>query len=101
MDILFIGSSIYAGKIDAGLRRFLEQIPAGAVKKAVVFGTSAGKKSALAEIRGILVPKGIQVSNNEFHCKGSFLFAHRGRPNTDDIESAKTFAEKIVTGGQQ
>ncbi len=94
-DVLFIGGSIYAGKIDGSLRQFLQELSAFQVSKAVVFGTSAGKKTALPEIKSILGPKGISVSDEEYHCKGSFLLANKGRPNVEDLMHAEAFARKI------
>lgn len=94
-DILFVGASIYAGSIDGKLRVFLETIQPGQVKTVVVFGTAAGKKTALPEIKALLKPKGITVSDDVFHCSGSFLFANRGRPNAEDLENAESFAKSI------
>ncbi|MDL2300418.1 flavodoxin [Clostridiaceae bacterium OttesenSCG-928-D20] len=94
-DILFVGASIYAGKIDARLRSFLEIIKPEQVKTVVVFGTAAGNKTALPEIKALLEPKGIFVSSDVFHCNGSFLFANRGRPNAEDLKNAESFAKKI------
>lgn len=98
VDILFIGASIYAGTIDGTLRRFLTGLKPSQVKNAVVFGTSAGKKTALPEIRSILEPNGVAVSGDEFHCRGSFLFANRGRPNEEDLKQAEVFAKKTCGG---
>ena len=94
-DILFIGASLYVGSIDSNMRTFLSNLNPERVKKAVVFGTGAGKKSALAEIKSILEPKGIIVSEDFFHCNGSFLFSHKGRPNADDLRAAEDFAIRI------
>ncbi|CAB1252763.1 Flavodoxin [Ruminococcaceae bacterium BL-6] len=94
VDTLYVGASIYAGAIDGRLRRFLAGLKPSQVKCVVVFGTSAGKKTALPEIKSILEPKGIGVSNDEFHCRGSFLFANRGRPDGEDLRQAEAFAER-------
>jgi flavodoxin len=99
-DILFIGASIYAGRIDGGLRQFLQALDQKQAAKAVVFGTSAaGGKTALAEIKAILEPKGIPVAQETFHCKGSFLLVNLGRPNADDLKQAEDFAGRICAGG--
>lgn len=95
MDILFVGASIYAGNIDGKLRTFLTSLKPSQVKTVVLFGTSAGKKTALQEVKAILKPNGIDVLNDEFHCKGSFLLANRGRPNEEDLRQAEAFARKI------
>ncbi|MDL2219352.1 flavodoxin [Ruminococcaceae bacterium OttesenSCG-928-O06] len=94
-DTLFVGASIYAGSIDAKLRHFLEGLDAQQVKRVVVFGTSAGKNTALAEIKAILQPGGIPVADAEFHCKGAFLVAHRGHPDADDLARAEAFAKQM------
>ena len=93
-DILYVGASIYAGIIDGKLRQFLASLKPLQVKNVVVFGTSAGKKTALPEIKSILEPNGIAVSNDEFHCKGSFLLVNRGRPNEEDLKQAEVFAKR-------
>lgn len=100
-ELLFVGASIYAGAIDTNLRKFLSDLGSSQVTNVVVFGTSAAKKTALPEIKSILESKGIVVSSEEFHCKGSFLFANRGRPNKKDLEQAEAFAKKIVLGSYE
>jgi flavodoxin len=99
IDTLFIGASIYAGKIHQGLRQFLQALKEKQAARAVVFGTSAGGKSALAEIKPILESKGIPVSPENFYCKGSFLCINRGRPNAGDLAQAEEFVKRVCTGG--
>jgi len=98
-DTLFVGASIYAGSIDGKLHEFLANLQPSQVKCVAVFGTSAGKKTALSEVRSIFETKGITVLSDEFYCKGSFLFANRGRPNEEDLKQAEAFAKRIC-GGQ-
>ena len=93
-DTLFVGTSIYVGKMDSKMRTFLEKLDSSNVKKVVVFGTGAGEKSALDEVKSILEPLRIVVSEAYFHCKGSFLLANRGRPNEEDLEGVKKFTRK-------
>ncbi|HWR23084.1 MAG TPA: flavodoxin family protein [Feifaniaceae bacterium] len=94
-DILYVGASIYAGSIDPKMREFLAGLNASEVKRVVVFGTSAGKKSALPEVKSILEPRGVAVSDDAFHCRGAFLLANRGRPSEEDLKQAETFAAGI------
>jgi flavodoxin len=98
VDILFVGASIYAGRITKGLRQFLEALKEKQAVKAAVFGTSASDRSALAEIKPILESKGIPVVPEAFHCKGSFLCVNRGRPNADDLARAEEFAKRVCGG---
>ena len=95
VDILFVGASIYMGKIDAKMRTFLQGLTAEQVKKVVVFGSSARGQKALPEIKTILEPKGISVSDDTFNCDGAFLVFHKGDPDEEDLEEAKEFAEEI------
>lgn len=97
-DTLYVGASIYAGAIDGRLRQLLAGLKPSQVKNVVVFGTSAGKKTALPEVKSILELNGVAVSDDEFHCRGSFLFANRGRPNGEDLKQAEAFAEKTCGG---
>lgn len=99
-DILFVGASIYGGSIDGKLRSLLTSLNPSKIKQVAVFGTSAGKKTALAEIKSLLNPRGICVCDDEFHCQGSFLLTHRGRPNGDDLSKAKTFAKRITVNNE-
>jgi flavorubredoxin len=96
VDTLFIGSSIYAGRINSKLREYLAGIGAGEVKQAVVFGSAAGEKSARDEIAEILAANGIDVSEKYFLCKGSFLLSNKGRPNADDLANAEAFAQEMA-----
>ncbi|MDR1293094.1 MAG: flavodoxin [Clostridiales Family XIII bacterium] len=99
VDTLFVGASVYAGKIDGSLRGFLGKIKRGDVGSAVVFGSAAGNKSAADEIREILAAQDIPVSDKVFQCRGSFLLANRGRPNEEDLAKAEAFAREIVEKG--
>lgn len=94
-DLLFVGGSLYAGKIDGLLKTYLEHLSPECVGKVAVFSTAFGNASALEEIRGILEPKGIAVHPEAFHCKGSFLFFNRGRPNGEDLRAASDFARRV------
>ncbi|GHV39308.1 hypothetical protein AGMMS49546_11140 [Spirochaetia bacterium] len=95
-DILFVGGALYAGKIDAKLRAFLESLKAEQVDKAVVFSTSAGGKTILSEVKSILGPKNIPVADESFSCKGSFLFINMDRPNEEDLKHAEDFAKRVI-----
>ncbi len=94
-NVLFVGGAIYAGTIDGKLREFLLKLKPSQVKQVALFSTAAGKKLLLPEVKSILDAKGISVLDDEFHCKGSFLLANRGRPNEDDLKQAEAFARKI------
>ena len=96
VDILFIGGALYAGNLDQTLRDFLTSLEKTQVKEVVLFGTSAGKKTIMPQVCAFLEPKQIKVHENEFHCKGAFLFVHKGHPGADDLEKAEQFAKKAL-----
>jgi flavodoxin len=98
VDILFIGASIYAGRISGELRRFLRNLGEKQAARAVVFGSSTSGKSALAEITALLESKGIPVAGESFHCLGSFLCFYRGHPDADDLARAEEFARRLCEG---
>ncbi|MDR3050871.1 MAG: nitric oxide synthase [Oscillospiraceae bacterium] len=93
---LFVGASVYGGKIDPKLRAFLQTLNPGIVKRVAVFGTAMGKHSALPEVTEILSGKGIAVSEREFFCKGRFLCFCRNRPNADDLAKAGAWAQEMA-----
>jgi flavorubredoxin len=96
VNVLFVGGSIYAGKIDSTLRTFLKGLTSEQVKRVAVFGSAAGNKSALNEVRNILKDSGIEVCDEAFQCRGSFLLANKGHPNQGDLTAAAQFAKKTV-----
>jgi flavodoxin len=100
VDILFIGGSIYGGRISGELRRFLRDLKVKQPVKVVVFGTSVSGRSALPEVTAILEAGGVPVSGEAFCCKGSFLWANPGCPNAGDLARAEDFAKRVCGDGR-
>jgi flavodoxin len=96
-ETLFVGGALYAGKIDASLRSFLEKLTPAEVGRVAVFSTSLGNDTPLKEVKSILEPKKITVLEENFHCKGAFLLFNGGRPNEEDLKKAEDFGKKIVS----
>lgn len=96
VDLLFIGASLYAGRIDGTMKAFLEGLTAERAKRVVIFSTAAGDKRPDDEIREILAKKGIAVDSESFHCRGKFLLANRSHPDDNDCRRAMKFAEERV-----
>ena len=94
-DLLVAGSGVYGGRMGADLAALLNRIPAGAVKKALVFGTIGGQTSAVEAIENALEAKGIEVLGN-FYCKGQLWWLlNRKRPNEQDLAAAREFALNV------
>ena len=95
VDILFLGSSVYAYGVDDEIKRFIESIQVG-VGKVVNFSTAALVKSTYKQVGKLLAAKGIPQAKEEFYCKGSFGALHKGRPNDADCAAAAEFARKLI-----
>ncbi len=96
VDILFLGSSVYAYGVDDSIKKF---IGANRVKigKVVNFSTAALVKSTYRQVGKLLKEKNIPQAAEEFYCRGSFGPMHKGRPNAEDLKAAADFAKKMVT----
>lgn len=95
VDILFLGSSVYAAGVDESVKQFMANNKVK-IGKIVNFSTAAILKSTYGQIQKLANAKGITMAEEEFYCKGSFKFMHKGRPNADDLENIKAFAKKII-----
>ncbi|MHC6179656.1 flavodoxin family protein [Clostridium sp. JNZ X4-2] len=95
VDILFLGSSVYAAGVDAQVKKFIEDIDVP-VGKIVNFSTAAVIKSTYSQIKKLAGKRGITVSNKEYHCRGSFGPIHRGKPDADDLKKASQFAKSFL-----
>lgn len=96
VDLLFVGSAVYAGSINAECKAFLDSLTPEQVRAVAVFSTAAGNKTAHAQIKELLAAKGIRVLDEYFHCRAQFLMVNRGHPNDEDCEKAAQFAKKIA-----
>lgn len=96
-DLLFLGCSYYAFDVDPQVKAFVME-NREMIGRIVCFGTSAMMKSVYKPMQKVAREAGVALSREEFHCRGSFKFANKGRPNADDLESARNFARKLVEG---
>jgi len=95
VDILFLGSSVYAYGVDDAVKRFIDGIDVK-VGKVANFSTAAIVNSTFRQVGKLLVKKGIPQAREEYYCKGSFGPLHKGRPNEADCQAAAAFAKKMV-----
>ena len=96
VDILFLGSSVYANGVDNAIKEFVNGISVK-VSKVVNFSTAALVKSSYRQVSKLLEGKHIPFAKEEFYCRGSFAMMHKGRPNADDCKAAAEFARKIIS----
>lgn len=97
VDMLFLGCSCYAFDVDGHVKSFIidNAIKIGAL---ALFGTSAMMRSVSKPVKGITDGCGVRLMEREFHCRGRFGPANRGRPNAEDCKAAADFARDIVNG---
>jgi flavodoxin len=96
VDILFLGSSVYAYGVDDEVKKFINGINVK-VGKVVGFSTAALIKSTHKQVAKLLAEKQIPFADEEFACKGSFAMIHKGKPDAEDCKAAATFAKRIVS----
>ena len=95
VDILFLGSAVYAAGVDSEIKKFIESINVN-VGKIVNFSSAALIESTYKQVKKIAEDNNITMAEEEFHCRGAFKFVHRGRPNDEDLRNAQEFAKEII-----
>lgn len=95
VDILFLGSSVYAYGVDCAVKNYLED-NAIRIGKLVNFSTAALVSGTYPQISKLAEQNDIPLSDQEFHCRGSFAMLHRGRPDAQDLKDAAAFARRVV-----
>lgn len=95
VDILLLGCSYYAFDMDPAVKKFLKENQ-DKIGKVACFGTSAMMKSMAKPMKKVTDALGIELADSEFHCRGSFGPANKGRPNAEDLKAAQTFARNLI-----
>lgn len=96
VDVLFLGSSVYAAGVDDKIKEFIQKLDTSKVKCVVNFSTAALLPSTYPQVSKLLAEKNIHLDKREFHCRGSFMFTHKGKPDENDLSAVKAFAKSIV-----
>jgi flavodoxin len=99
VDLLFIGGSIYGGRLEPALSAFIGSLDPAKVARAVVFGTHAAVEAsgvANSLVKETLKARGIAVEEACFSCKGKFLFVNRKYPTGEALDDARQFAAGIL-----
>ena len=97
VDLLFLGSSVYAYGVDHRVKDFLEDNSIR-IGKLVNFSTAALISGTYGQIAKICEQNDIPLAREEFHCRGSFGMLHKGRPSEEDCARAADFARQVVQG---
>ncbi|MBQ6607894.1 MAG: flavodoxin [Firmicutes bacterium] len=94
-EVLFLGNSVYAANIDKEVKDFVEanKDKIGCLVNVSSAALLEGTYGRMSKLCGEL---GVNIDQREFHCKGSFKFMHKGRPNQQDLDEAAAFAKEIM-----
>jgi len=102
-DLIGFGSGIYYMKFHKTLLQFVEALSAVTGKRAFIFSTSGeGGIQRHATLKELLMNRGFSVVG-DFSSKGWDTWgplklvggANKGRPNADDLEEARVFAQGL------
>ncbi|MDR0851716.1 MAG: flavodoxin [Clostridiales Family XIII bacterium] len=96
VDLLFLGSAVYAFGIDDAVKNFIGGLTPEQVSKVAIFSTTAVVTSAYNQLKKLLDERGIPVVAQNFHCYGKFAITHIGRPNQKDCDNAAAFAKELT-----
>ncbi len=94
-DVLFLGCSYYAFDVDQAVKDFIVSNKDN-IGKIVCFGTSAMMKSMKKPVSKVAKAVGVEIADEEFHCRGEFAKVHKGRPNESDLANAAEFAKRYL-----
>ncbi|MBQ9807117.1 MAG: flavodoxin [Clostridia bacterium] len=94
-EILFLGCSYYAFDVDDAVKEFIVTNKDN-IGRIVCFGTSAMMKSMKKPVGKIAKTVGVEVANEDFHCRGRFGKIHKNRPDASDLQAVAEFAKKTV-----
>ena len=94
-DILFLGSSVYAGGADESVKKFIAANK-DKIGRIYSFSTAAFPMSTYKNIKKAAEENGVSLAGENFSCRGSFLMMNKNRPNDEDIKNAEIFAKKVL-----
>ena len=95
-DILFLGSAVYAAGVSPEVKAFIAGLEKDKVGAVACFSTAALLPSTYKQVKKLVEAKGIPVLEKEFHCRGRFHFAHKGKPDESDLKAAAAFARDVA-----
>ncbi len=93
VDLLFLVSGVYGGQSAPELIEYVKSIDSTKAKNVVFVTSCASGNDKPVEVQKLLESNGVNVLEDEFLCKGGFLFISAFRPNKADIINAAEFAQ--------
>ena len=87
-DILFIGGALYAYGLDSKIKKYISELDANNIKKAIVFSTSWISKHSIDLLKKELAKKNINVSEEYIY--------YKNKPNSNELKEAEKTTKKIL-----
>ena len=87
-DILFIEGALYAYGLDSKIKKYISDLDANNIKKAVVFSTSWISKHSIDLLKKELAKKNIDVSEEYIY--------YKNKPNSNELKEAEETTKKIL-----
>lgn len=95
VEILFLGSSVYAAGVDPEVIEFIKANK-DKIGKIVNISTAALLPSTYKQVKKLADEYGIAIDEQEFHCRGSFAVMHKNHPDAADLKNVREFAERYL-----
>ncbi len=96
VDILFLGSAVYAAGIAEDVKAYIAQNKSK-IGKIANFSTAALLKSTYKQVKKVADANGVSMLDKEFACRGAFAVMHKNRPDENDLKEAAAFARSVVS----
>lgn len=97
-DILILVNALYANNIDKEVKLFLEENKDN-IKKLVNVCSSASGKSTYKRVKKECDRLGINILEDNYSTKASWIFINKGRPNEKDFNRLDEFIDIIIKKG--
>lgn len=96
VDVLYLGSAVYAAVVDWRVKKFIKTLTPDLVKSVICFSSAAIIESNYPRVRRMLEARGITVDDRQFTCRGSMGPIQAGHPNEQDLESLRAFVRNTL-----
>ena len=94
VNYLILVNALYANNIDKEVKVFLENNK-DKIKNVVNVCSSASGKSTYKKVKKECDKLGINILEEEYHTRASWIFINKDRPNEDDFNRLALFVDKI------
>ncbi|MBR1688211.1 MAG: hypothetical protein IJ710_06715 [Prevotella sp.] len=95
VDILLLGSAVYATVVDWRVKKFIRTLTPEKVKRVICFSSAAIIESNYPKVKALLEQQGITVDERQFTCRGAMGPIQAGHPNDEDLQQLRTFVQSL------